>query len=180
MKKILAFAGSNSSKSINKQLLQWVTEQIKNADVKLVSLTDYDLTMYGQDLEQEVGSPQLAVDLRQVFNEHDGFIIASPEHNSMMPAVLKNTFDWLSRTKINEDDSIFNDKPVLLLSTSPGGRGGATNLQNMANVLPYWGAKIKGEYSLPNFYKEFLNGQPNDEHQIKLNQLVDNFVKELD
>lgn len=179
MKKILAFAGSNNSQSVNRQLLQWVVDQLPKESVTFVSLENYQLPMFGQDLEREQGSPELAKELREIFNQHDAFIVASPEHNSMMPAVLKNAFDWLSRTKINDDDSIFNDKPVLLLSTSPGGRGGMTNLQNMANILPYWGAKIKGQYSLPSFYQEFSNGQPSEEHAQKLNDLIENFVKDL-
>ena len=79
-------------------------------------------------------------------------MIASPEHNGMMPAFFKNMMDWLSRA----GGKIFQEKPVLLMSTSPGPRGGQTNLQNMKNVFPYWGATaVFADFSVGSFFQAY-------------------------
>ena len=49
----------------------------------------------------------------------------------------------------------FKDKPVLLLSTSNGARGAMTVLAYVESVLPRWGGKVAGAYSLPNFKENF-------------------------
>lgn len=179
MKKILAFAGSNNSKSINNQLVEWAAKQFDQVTVDVIKLTDFPMPLYGQDIEAEKGYPKEAIQLRQLLSEYDGYLIASPEHNSMMPAFLKNTFDWLSRIKIEDEKGIFANKPVVLVSTSPGGRGGMTNLQNMVNILPYWGADIKGHYSVPSFFDYFENGNLNGEHKERLLELIQNFENQL-
>lgn len=70
----------------------------------------------------------------------------------MMPAFFKNIMDWISRT----EGTIFQEKPVMLMSTSPGPRGGITNLHNMQKVFPHWGASaVYADFSLPNFYQNF-------------------------
>ncbi len=160
MKKILAFAGSNSSGSINKQLVSWFSRQLDPNQVTLLDLNQFELPIFSQDFENSHGIPEAAIELRKVFSKHDAFVIASPEHNSMMPAFLKNIFDWLSRVKVENEKGIFANKPTVLLSTSPGGRGGMTNLENMVKIMPYWGADIKGHYSMASFYENFVDGEP--------------------
>lgn len=179
MKNILALAGSNSSTSVNKQLLDWAVENITEANVETISLRDIELPLFSEDLEKDQGHPQLVKDLRELLSQSDAFIIASPEHNGMMPAALKNLFDWLSRVSVEGEKGIFNNKPVILISTSPGPRGGMTNLENMSKVMPFWGADIKGTYSLGSFYQEFTGGEPNGEHQVKLSELLKQFEQEL-
>ncbi len=179
MKTIIALAGSNSSTSVNKQLLDWTTSQITSVEKQQVSLVDLELPMFSEDLEKAEGHPQAAKDMRAKISAADAFIIASPEHNGMMPAALKNLFDWLSRVSVEGEKGIFNNKPVLLLSSSPGPRGGMTNLENMSKVMPFWGADIKGSYSLGRFYQEFEEGEPTAEHREKLLELLNQFEQEL-
>ena len=70
----------------------------------------------------------------------------------MIPAFFKNVMDWLSRM----EGKIFQSKPVMLISTSPGPRGGKTNLQNMAAVIPHWGASaVFAEFHLGRFYEAY-------------------------
>ncbi len=179
MQKILAFAGSNSSKSVNNQLINWIIRQAQDRPIEQIDIRDYEMPLFGEDLEREAGHPETAIALRQKFSEVDAFIIASPEHNGMMPAVLKNLFDWLSRIPVDGEKGIFGNKPVLLLSASPGPRGGMTNLQNMANVIPFWGAEVKGQYSLGSFYDNFKDGQPSKSHQQKLLEIIKVFQSDL-
>lgn len=152
MKKILAFAGSNSSTSVNRKLIEHAASKTSEHDVQLIDLRDFDAPVFSEDLEKEFGAPENISKLKAVFKEHDAFMIASPEHNGMMPAFFKNLMDWLSRT----DGKIFQEKPVLLMSASPGPRGGQTNLANMKNVLPYWGASaVFADFHVGLFYQVY-------------------------
>jgi chromate reductase len=148
MKKTLAFAGSNSSTSINKQLVNYAASLIEGVDV--IDLRDYDAPIYSQDLEKSEGINQNIQKLYDLIKGYESVIIASPEHNGLPPAFLKNTLDWLSRCK---GDGFLKDKKVALLSTSPGGFGGKNNLANLKNIMPYWGANIVGTYSLGKFFE---------------------------
>ena len=171
MKKILAFSGGNSDKSINQQLVKLAAASIKTDEVTILDLRDYQLPIYSSALEEQ-GYPEVLLQFKAIFDAHHAYIIASPEHNGMMPAVLKNTFDWLSRMADPKKAPMFANKPVLLLSTSPGPRGGTTNLTNMAQVMPHWGADIKGFHSFGSFYDIFKQGKLVTEQENILNELV--------
>ena len=172
MKKILAFAGSNSNNSVNRKLVEHAKSKASKHKVTLLDLRSYDAPIFSEDLEKENGIPENIRELKSVFAEHDAFMIASPEHNGMMPAFFKNLMDWLSRT----EGKIFQEKPVLLMSTSPGPRGGRTNLENMKNVFPHWGAStVFADFSLGSFYKAFdtANGHfTNPEDEVRLQEAV--------
>ena len=83
-----------------------------------------------------------------MFNDVDGFIVSFAEHNGSFAAGYKNVFDWVSR----QGGKVFNSKPTLLLSTSPGGRGGASVLGTAKTLYPHQGAEVTGAFSLPSFY----------------------------
>ena len=152
MKKILAFAGSNSSKSINTTLLKHAASLVEQHEVSVIDLRAFDTPIYSMDLEEDRGVPEPTKRLRALFDEHDAFMIASPEHNGMMPAFFKNTMDWLSRL----EGKLFQGKPVLLMSASPGPRGGRTNLANMKSVFPHWGAAaVFADFHVGNFHQTF-------------------------
>ena len=155
MKKILSFSGSFSADSINHQLVVYTRSLMKNADLSIIRLTDFEVPIYRNELEKESGIPVNIKKLRLLFDEADAFIVSTPEYNGSIPAGLKNTMDWLSRT----GGKIFQDKPVLLMATSPGGRGGQTVLNHLSAVVPFWGAKLVGTLSLPNFGANFLDGK---------------------
>ena len=86
MKKILAFAGSNSSTSVNRKLVEHAASIAGTHEVTLIHLTDFDAPLFSEDLEKESGVPESIQKLKAVFEAHDAFMIASPEHNGMMPA----------------------------------------------------------------------------------------------
>lgn len=146
MKKILAFSGSNSSVSINQRFIKAVSKLTNRIDV--IDLRDYDAPIYSQDIEKATGLPQNILKLYDLIQNYESIIISSPEHNGLPTVFLKNTFDWLSR---NKGQKFLQDKNVLLLSTSPGGNGGASGLAKLAEVIPYWGATVTDKYSLGNF-----------------------------
>ena len=175
MKKILVFCGSNSTTSLNRKLVELAHSKLEMVESTLIDLRDFPLPIYSMDIEEGSGIPAEAQRLRSFFDEHDGFMIASPEHNGMMPAFFKNTMDWVSRM----EGRIFQKKPVLLMSASPGPRGGATNLENMKQVIPHWGASaVYASFSLGNFYQNFdmeQNALVNPEDDQRLTTAVREF-----
>ncbi|WP_039986073.1 NADPH-dependent FMN reductase [Vibrio owensii] len=179
MKKIVAFTGSNNSQSIHNLLVQALANQATQTEVNTIDLNDFELPMYGLDVEGQ-GIPENANKLRATLNEYDAIIIASPEHNGSMPAFLKNAIDWLSRVA-PQGRSFFGDtkKPVLLVSTSPGANGGATNIKTMAELMPWWGGDVKGTYSLGGFYDKFQDGKFDAATSAELSELMMSFEKSL-
>ena len=151
MKNIIALGGSNSRKSINKQLAKYAAAQLKNAAVTLVDLNAYDFPIYSVDLEEANGMPTEIKKMNAVFESADGFVVSLAEHNGSYTAAFKNAFDWLSRIQ----GKVWREKPVLLLATSPGARGGKSVLEAAVSRFPYMRAKITGTFSLPSFYENF-------------------------
>ncbi|MEE9369384.1 MAG: NAD(P)H-dependent oxidoreductase [Pontiella sp.] len=152
MKSILVFTGSNSSNSVNRILLELAMSKVHSLNTTGIDLRNFPVPMYSMDIEEETGIPSEVKRLKKLFTQHDGFMISSPEHNGMIPAFFKNIMDWLSRT----EGKIFQQKPVMLMSTSPGPRGGVTNLGNMEKVFPHWGASaVFADFSLGSFYQNF-------------------------
>lgn len=155
MGKIIAFSGSNSSESINHKFINASVKLFSSSDYEVIDLRDYPAPMFGVDLEKSEGIPDSIHALKDKLREADGFLIATPEHNGSMPAFLKNTIDWLSRI----EPKVFDDKPTVFLSTSPGTRGGASALENIVVTMPHRGAKVVGSYSLGSFHEHFDKNQ---------------------
>ncbi len=149
--KIIAFAASSSKKSINKQLVTYAASLLEGAQVEVLDLNDYELPLFSVDKEQELGSPQLAQNFFEKMGESDALIISFAEHNGSYTVAYKNLFDWCSR--INQ--KIFQHKPVVLLSTSPGERGAAKVLATAVSSVPYFNGLLKASLSVPSFYQNF-------------------------
>lgn len=175
---IATLLASNSKKSINRVLLNHVATKLGEHQVTSLEVADYPLPIYSEDIETESGIPETVIALRQQLSQFDAFILASPEHNSSMPAVFKNLIDWLSRVK-DVEHPIFNKKPLLLLSTSPGARGGATNLQHLNQIMPWWGADIQGSLSLNSFYQKYSEGQFEEETERQINEQIEQFLVQI-
>lgn len=174
MKKIIAFGASSSKTSINKKLATYVAHQFENASVEVLDLNDYEMPIFSTDREAETGIPQLAQDFYNQLGTADLIVISFAEHNGTYTAAFKNIFDWTSR--INA--STFQDKPTLLLATSPGPRGGSTALEIAKGRFPFQGAVVKGSFSLPSFYENFdvSNGIINDTYKNELMGIVKSIV----
>lgn len=154
MKKIIAFAGSNSANSINKQLVTYAVSQLKQSTYEILDLNDYPIPLYSPDLEKDEGYPQQALDFNEKISEADGIIVSLAEHNGSYSAVFKNLFDWLSRINVKT----WQDKPILLMATSPGGRGGAGVLAAAEDRFPRHDGQITAIFSLPYFSQNFNEG----------------------
>ncbi|MFK8037471.1 MAG: NADPH-dependent FMN reductase [Crocinitomicaceae bacterium] len=149
MKKIIAIGASTSKNSINKTFANFAANQLSNVEVISVDISSYNhLPIFSVDFESDNETPEEITILNSLFKDVDGFIISFAEHNGSYSAGYKNVFDWVSR----QEGKIFNNKPTLLLSTSPGGRGGMTVLASAVSVYPHQGANLVGSFSLPSFF----------------------------
>ncbi|MGH7243067.1 MAG: NADPH-dependent FMN reductase [Phycisphaerales bacterium] len=136
--RILAFAGSIRKESFNCKLLKVAAEAARKAgaEVTLLDLRDFPLPIMDQDLEAAEGVPQNAMKLKKLFIEHQGFLIASPEYNSSVTPLLKNTIDWVSRPVPNEAPlAAYQGKVATVMSASPGALGGLRGLVHLRSIL---------------------------------------------
>ena len=136
--KILALAGSTRAGSYNKIILRYAVEGAKRAGAKitLIDLKDYPMPLYDGDLEKEHGIPENGKKLFNMMLEHHGLLIASPEYNSGISGVLKNSLDWASRPVPNiKPLAAFDNKVAGLISASPGALGGLRGLAALRYVL---------------------------------------------
>ncbi len=153
-KRILAFAASNSSKSINRQLVTYAASLIEGAEVETLDIHDYEMPLYRSDREEADGIPQLAHDFLARIAAADGLIISFAEHNGSYSAAFKNLFDWCSRV----GREVWQGKPMVILATSPGGRGGKGVFDFAVANMPRFGAEVVGHLSVPSFYENFDTG----------------------
>ncbi|MFK7852505.1 MAG: NADPH-dependent FMN reductase [Granulosicoccus sp.] len=154
--KVLAFAASNSRQSINKQLLTYAaavlhSEAQKDVVVEILDLNDFEMPIYSIDRENQDGIPPLAHSFFNQIGAADALLIAYAEHNGSYSVAFKNIFDWASRIQAK----VFQDKPTVLLSTSPGARGGARVLKLALEAAPHFAADVKGSISIPSFNAVF-------------------------
>lgn len=139
MGKILAFSGSLRKESLNKKLLMVAVEGARaaGAEVTVVDFKEYSLPIYDGDYEELHGLPKGVKELKALFWDHEGLLIASPENNSSLSAALKNVIDWVSRPQTPDEPflSCFLNKKAALMSASIGYMGGVRGLMNLAHIL---------------------------------------------
>lgn len=136
--KLLAFAGSLRKDSFNKKILKVAIAGAEDAgaDVTFVDLKDYPMPIYDGDLEASEGLPENAKKLKEIFLQHQGLLIASPEYNSSISAALKNAIDWVSRPVEGQPPlACFDGKVAGLLAASPGALGGLRGLVTVRSIL---------------------------------------------
>ena len=138
--RILAFSGSTRRDSYNKRLVQIAAAGARTTggEVTYVDLRDYPMPLFDEDLEAASGPPESTQKLKQAMADQDGFLIASPEYNSSISGVLKNTIDWVTRPGEGEPPfalPAFRGKVVTLMSASPGHLGGLRGLVHVRSIL---------------------------------------------
>jgi len=164
---ILAFSGSARRDSLNKKLLAVAVQATREAggEVTLLDLNDYLLPLYNGDVEDTAGLPAGAVKLIELITRHHALLIASPEYNSMITPLLKNTLDWCTRG----EDNPFTGKIAAVVSASPGALGGIRSLQLAQQLLLKLGCYVVPRQTmLPHADKAFdVNGQLTDGRALK-------------
>jgi len=136
--KILCFAGSTRSQSVNKKLVKVAMHaaQEAGAEVTYIDLKDLPMPLYDGDLEAEQGLPENAKKLKELLKSHDAMLISCPEYNSSITPVLKNAIDWASRPHEGEKPlACFTGKVAGLMAASPGALGGLRGLVTVRSIL---------------------------------------------
>lgn len=149
--KVLSFGASTSSQSINRQLARYAANQIPGAEVTDLDLRTLEVPLFDVDREEKEGHPEAAQHFLDLIRSHDAIVVSLAEHNGSYAAAFKNLYDWTSRL----EQKLWSGKPMLLLATSPGARGGATVLETAKATFPRMGADLKASFSLPSFYENF-------------------------
>lgn len=143
--RILVIAGSTRTEAYSKKLAHAAVRSVEQAGASatFVDLRDYPMPLYDGDLEAAGGLPEQAIRLRDLMQRHDALLIATPEYNSSIPAVLKNALDWLSRPHAAEPGvSPYRNKVAGLLSSSPGPMGGLRGLVHLRQILQNVGCLV--------------------------------------
>lgn len=172
--KLLAFAGSSSTHSINKKLVTYAAGLFEAMETEIIDLNDYELPLFSVDKERLIGAPPIAKQFYEKIEWADVLVISVAEHNAGMTAAFKNIYDWASRQK----KLVFDNKPLLLMSTSPGRRGGASSLEAAQISLKWYGGNIKATFSLPSFNENFdvnTGRISNMEFDAALKDIIRNF-----
>ena len=163
--KILAFAASNNKNSINRILANYVANLYPSANVETLDIHDYEMPIFSDEREQELGQPDLARQFFAKIGEADAIVVSFAEHNGTYTAAYKNLFDWTSRV----NQKLFQNKPTLLLAPSPGSGGAARVLAAAADSAPHFAADVRGCISVPDFHNNF---------DTETNQLTDGEIKQ--
>lgn len=159
--KLLAFAASNSSQSINRQLVDYAIGLLADGEIEGVpagalelttlDLNDFEMPIYSIDRQEAGGIPQAAHDFYNTLGAADALLISFAEHNGSYTVAFKNVFDWASRI----DMRVYHDKPIVMLSTSPGGGGGGFVLRTAGHLAGYFGNEVLASLAVPRFGENF-------------------------
>lgn len=171
--KILTFAASSSSKSINKQLANYAASLIDGADIETLDINDYEMPLFSEDKERELGQPEQAKSFFAKLGQADAIIISFAEHNGSYAAAYKNLFDWTSRI----DQKLFQNKPMVLLATSPGPGGASSVLAAATGSAPYFAGDVRASLSIPSFYDNFDSEQQVLRNEDLISQLSEAVAK---
>ena len=176
MKRIITLGGSSSRNSINKKLAEYAGKLVGNSKVLNLDLNDYQIPLYSIDLENESGFSEDVIKLNEEIEVADGIILSLAEHNGAYSAAFKNAFDWLSRI----ESKTWRNKPMVLLSTSPGARGGQSVLEMALQRFPRHDSNIVFSMSFPSFNVNFQDGEiVNEELKQELVKGIDTLQESI-
>lgn len=183
MTTLLFLAGSASQNSLNKKLAKHAADLAgdKGVDAKFIDLKDYEMPLYCTDWEMENGIPENTKKLKKLFQDADGFFIASPEYNSTFSPLLKNIIDWMSRPHEEGEPmlSAYKGKIAAIGAVSPGALGGIRGLPSLRDMLSNIGVHVI-PMQIAVGGKDTLNDDGSlakDMHINMMNGLIDQFVE---
>jgi NAD(P)H-dependent FMN reductase len=137
--KILVIPGSLRTGSHNAKLAAAASHALARAgaDVTRISLSDFPLPIYDGDLQARSGVPKNAVNLKRMIGAHHGVLLVTPEYNSSVPALVKNTIDWITRVQDAHEvrGQVFFEKPFAIAAASESRLGGTRALAALRLIL---------------------------------------------
>ena len=178
MNKIIAFGASSSKNSINKQLASYVANKIANQEASILDLNYFEIPIYREYRHAEEGIPQHAYAFQTTLDGVQGLVISLAEHNGSYTAAFKNIYDWISVI----EKTVWSNKPILLMSTSDGARGGKSVLET---ALPRFSRQSNfaiPHFILPSFYENFSEerGITNQKLNTELDKQISEFKNQVD
>lgn len=179
---VLVFAGSTREASVNKKLAIQAADIASSlgAKVTYIDLKDYPIPLYDGDLEDREGMPANAKTIRRLIVQNQALIIASPNHNGSVSAVLKNVIDWATRGENGGDArDVFKGKKFAIMSASPGPSGGSAGLPHLESIIGKLGGIVMSKkVAIPKAYEAFdengllKNQKQRDELKQEIQQLL--------
>ena len=147
---MLVFVGSNSSKSINKQLTKAVLKEL-SLDHTYIDLKGLNIPLFSEDLESEIKSPEGILFLKAEIDKFEHLFITTNEHNQNLSAFFKNILDWLSRLELK----FLEGKKIFILSTSEGRRGALGANESLQKLVERFGCTVHESFAFPSFSQNF-------------------------
>ena len=137
--KILVIPGSLRTGSHNARLAAAAAYEFAQAgaEVTRLSLGDFPLPIYDGDLQAKSGVPKNAVNLKRMIAAHHGVLVVTPEYNSSVPPLLKNTIDWVTRVQDSHETrgQVFRERPFAIAAASESRLGGTRALAALRLIL---------------------------------------------
>ena len=137
--KILVIPGSLRTGSLNAKLAAAAGYELAQAgaEVTRISLADFPLPIYDGDLQSKAGVPKNAINLKRMMSAHHGVLIVTPEYNSSVPALVKNTIDWVSRVQDAHETrgQVFRERPFAIAAASESRLGGTRAVAALRLIL---------------------------------------------
>jgi chromate reductase len=137
--KILVIPGSLRTGSLNARLAAAAAYEFAQADAEVtrISLGDFPLPIYDGDLQTKSGVPKNAINLKRMIGAHHGVLIVTPEYNSSVPPLVKNTIDWVTRVQDVPEarGQVFRERPFAIAAASASRLGGTRALAALRLIL---------------------------------------------
>jgi chromate reductase len=182
--KILVIPGSLRSGSLNAKLAAAAAHELaqSGAEVTRISLSDFPLPIYDGDLQAKSGVPKNAINLKRMLGAHHGALIVTPEYNSSVPALVKNTIDWISRVQDPHEarGQVFRETVFAIAAASAGRFGGSRALAALRLILSACHATIIPNQLALSFAEQAYNDMDHLKHpadvealQAMVRQLID-------
>lgn len=170
--KITVFAGTDSSTSINKELIRHVLKNFEGHEIQFLDLNDFEMPIFGLDRLKK-GHPEAAQKFLDVIEGSDALICSLAEHHRSYTVAFKNVFDWAATLEKN----VFRNIPMFLMSASAEETGCKSVLDHAITYFPTYGGNIQAVYSLPNYYVNYdpEKGVINSELATQLKQEIEAF-----
>src|SRR3990170_5174849 len=130
--KILVIPGSLRTGALNAKVASAAAHEfaLAGAEVTRISLSDFPLPIYDGDLQSKSGVPKHAVNLKRMMSAHHGVLIVTPEYNASVPALVKNTIDWVTRVQDAHETrgQVFRERAFAIAAPSESRLGGTRSL----------------------------------------------------
>jgi NAD(P)H-dependent FMN reductase len=180
--KILVIPGSLRTGSLNVRLAAAAAYQFAQAGVEVtrISLADFPLPIYDGDLQTKSGVPKHAVNLKRMIAAHHGILIVTPEYNSSVPPLVKNTIDWLTRVQDGHEarGQVFRERTFAIAAASESRLGGTRALAALRLILSACHANVIANQLALSFAAEAYDDMDRLKHPADI-EVLNALVRQL-